>query len=122
MLNKLFNKEPNIRFYFLTKEENRKRLTWDDLETIEGMADGSASAKGLKALAARFMVDENNKYLSHDAGLKVLGALSSDDIGAVLKKFAEAMQGAVAPKASGNGSNSPSEAGQPAPFPDGSQS
>lgn len=108
------DKPVKIRFYFGNQAENRKRLTWDDLETIEGMQNGDVSSKGVKQLAARFMADEKNQYLPFDRALKILGALSADDIGDVLRQFTEALNSTAVNPTSGNGSRSPSEAGQAA--------
>lgn len=107
-------KTVKIRFFFDIQAENRKRLTWDDLETIEGMQNGETSIKGLKQLAARFMADEKNIYLPHEQALKVLGKLGADEISDVLRKFTEALQSAAVNPQNGNGSRSPSEAGQAA--------
>ena len=116
----LWNKDKpvKIRFYF-DAETRRKRLTWDDLETVELMQEGRVSIGRLKELAARFMVDEKNEYLPHEKAVKVLGSLVEADIQDVLTQFVAALNEAAVPKASGNGSNSPSEAGQATPFPDG---
>ena len=102
------DKPVKVRFYF---DRNQKRMTWDDLNTIEMMREGNVSTRGLMALAARFMADEHNNYLPHDKAMKVLGGLNEDDIKSVLAQFTEAMQGAAVPNTNGSDSNSTSKVG-----------
>jgi hypothetical protein len=120
MLNNFFNKEKDvkIKFYF---DPDQKRMTWDDMNTLEGISNGDVSSTRIMALAARFMADDNNNYLPHEKALKVLGGLNQDDIEDVLKKFTDALTGAAIPNASGEPSNLPSEVGQATGSPDGSQ-
>lgn len=112
------DKPVKIRFYF---DKTQKRMTWDDLNTLEMMREGDVSTRGLMALAARFMADANNKYLLHEKAMKILGGLNEDDIKAVLQQFTEAMQGAAVNPTNGNPSNLRSEAGQATGFPAGSE-
>lgn len=123
MFPSLFNKNqtPKIRFLFNNQAENRKRLTWDDLETIEKLFSGEASTAGLKSLAARFMADDKDQYLPHEQAVKALGKLAADDIQDVLKRFVEAINGAAVNPQSGNGSNLPFVAGQAETLPHGQQ-
>ena len=109
-----FLKEKNvkIRFLFGNQTENRKRMSWGDLNTIEMIQDGQVSSVRLTALAARFMVDEKGAYIPHDRAIRTLENLNQDDIESVLKQFTEAMQAAAVPPTSGNPSPLPSEVGQ----------
>lgn len=113
------DKKVVIRFHF-DNEQRRKRLTWDDMETIELMQEGQTSARRLKALAARFMVDEQGQFLPNDKALKILGSLTEEEVGDVLTQFVEALNGAAIPKSNGSGSSLPSEAGPAETLPDGS--
>lgn len=115
-------KDTVIRFRF-DAEERRKRLTWDDLDTIEMMQEGEVSPRRIKTLAARFMVDDKGQYIPHEKALKVLGSLMEEEIADVLAKFSEAIQGAALPKANASESRSRSEASSPIlpPSPDGAE-
>jgi hypothetical protein len=115
------NKDKTIRFRF-DAEERKKRLTWDDLETIEMLQEGELSPRRVKALAARFMTDDKGQYLPYDKALKTLGSLMEEEIQDVLVKFIEAIREAALPKASASGSSSHSVAPSqtPTPSPDGS--
>lgn len=104
-----------IRFMF-----GSKRMTWDDLNTIEMLREGAASSLRLMNLAARFMVDEKNNYLSYDKAQKILGALNEDDIKDVIGKFVEALTNAAIPPTNAPASNSRSEAGAESALPAGS--
>lgn len=105
-------------FPFLKKDENVKirfmfgknRMTWDDLNTIELLREGAASSLRLMQLAARFMVDEKNQYLSHDKAQKVLGGLNENDIKDVIAKFVEALNDTAVPPTNAPTSKQPSEA------------
>lgn len=119
MLNFLNRDKPvKVRFYF---DKQNKRMTWDDLNTLEAMRDGDVSARGLMSMAARFMADDNNNYLDHAKAMKVLGGLNEDDIKSVLEQFTQAIQGAAIPNTSGNPLNSPSVVGAATDSPAGSQ-
>jgi hypothetical protein len=115
------NKDKTIRFRF-DAEERKKRLSWDDLDTMEMIQEGEASSRRIKALAARFMTDDKGQYLPYDKALKTLGALMEEEIADVLVKFSEAIQEAALPKANASGSSSHSVAPSqtPTPSPDGS--
>jgi hypothetical protein len=113
------DKKVVIRFHF-DNEQRKKRLTWDDLETIELMQEGETSPRRLKALAAKFMVDEKGEFLSDDKAIKILGALKEEEIVEVMSQFAEALNGAAIKKENGSGSSSPSAAGPVETLPDGS--
>lgn len=115
------NKDKTIRFRF-DAEERKKRLTWDDLDTMEMMQEGEVSSRRIKALAARFMTDDKGQYLPYDKALKVLGSLMEEEIADVLTKFGAAIQEAALPKDSASASNSHSVAPSPThnPSPDGS--
>ena len=101
-----------IRFLFKDPKETRKRLTWDDLETMENLQSGKAGIGALKSLAARFMANEKDEYLPAEQAEKILGKLSADDIQDVLRQFTEALTGAAIPPQSARGLNSPSVVGQ----------
>jgi hypothetical protein len=115
------NKDKTIRFRF-DAEERKKRLTWDDLETIEMLQEDGLSLRRVKALAARFMTDDKGQYLPYDKALKTLGSLMEEEIADVLAKFIAAIQEAALPKASASVSSSHSAAPSPTstPSPDGS--
>ena len=108
-----------INFYF--SEQARKRLTWDDLDTIEMMQEGEVSTRRLRSLCARYMVDGNNVYLPHAKAMKLLGVLTEEEIQQTIKAFVEAMGQAALPKANGNSSGQPSEVAQVSEFPTGSE-
>jgi hypothetical protein len=95
-----------INFYFST--EVKKNLTWEDRDTIEAWGEGEITSRGLRSLAARFMVNEKNEYLPHRQAMKELGKLTDDEITPVLERFATALQEASVPKANGTPSPSPS--------------
>jgi len=120
MLNSFFNKDKPVKIYFYF-DKTQKRMTWDDLNTVEMMQEGNVSTRRLMAFAARYMADVNNNYLPHEKALRILGSLNETDIADVLKQFTEAMQGAAVPNASGNPSSLQSEAGPAADSPVGSQ-
>lgn len=109
-----FNKDKTvkIKFVFNSIEENRKRVTWDDLNTLESISSGGASSRDIMLFAARFMADEKGQYLPHEKGVKILGGLNGDDIADVLKQFTEALSESTVPKVNGGVSNSPSAVGQ----------
>jgi hypothetical protein len=109
-----------INFYF--SNEARKRLTWDDLDTIEMMQEGQVSTRRIRALAARFMTNEGNEYLPFEQAYKSLGKLTEEEITDVLKKFTEAMKGAAVPNPNGGSSKPPSEVAQPSESLPGSES
>lgn len=109
-------KDVVIRFRF-DPEERKKRLTWDDLETIEMLQEGELSPRRVKALAARFMVDDKGQYIPYDKALKTLGSLMEEEITDVLARFIEAIQEAALPKVSASGSSSHSVAPSPTPTP-----
>lgn len=115
------DKPVKIRFYFENQQQNRKRLTWDDLNTVEMMREGEVSARGLMALAARFMADEKNNYLPHEKAMKILGGLNNEDIQSVLKQFTEGMEQAAVPNMNGSASNLTPKAGSEGTLPAGSQ-
>lgn len=114
------DKDVKIRFFF-DREKSNKRMTWDDLETIEMLQEGNTSARRLKSLAARFMVDDKNNYLDQKKAEQTLGSLSSDEIADVLKQFTDALMGAAVNPQIGSGSNLPSGPGQAGTLPAGSQ-
>lgn len=106
------NKDANVKIRFLFDSEiRRKRMTWDDLTTLELMREGEVSPRGVKLLAAHFMVDERHQPIEEAKALKILGRLTEDEIEDVLNTFSEAILEAAVPKVKGNGSNSPSEVG-----------
>jgi hypothetical protein len=96
-----------INFYF--SNEAKKRFTWEDRDTIEAMQEGEVSTRGLRNLAARFMVDSNNKYMDHKRAKAELGKLTEEESTAVLEKFMKALMETAVPNPSGSSSKLPSE-------------
>lgn len=117
-----FLKEKTVKIRFLFDGELRKkRMTWDDLETLELMQEGQSSPRRLKLLAAHFMVDEKNQPISEEQALKTLGKLTEEEIKDVLAQFTQAIQEAAVPNASGPSLTSTPKAGSEETPPAGSQ-
>jgi hypothetical protein len=112
------DKPVKITFYF---DKSQKRMTWDDLNTVEMMQEGNVSATRLMSFAARFMANEKNQYLPYEKAVKILGSLNEADIADVIRQFTEALQGTAVPNASGKPSPSPSDPGPATASPDGSE-
>ncbi len=96
-----------INFYF--SKEVKSRLTWEDRDTLEAMFEGEISSRGLRNLAARFMVDKENKYLDFKVAKRELGKLNDEESAVVLKKFMEALKDAAIPKGTGTSLEPPLE-------------
>jgi hypothetical protein len=111
-----------INFLFRSTQENNKRLTWDDLDTLEKMREGETTSIGMKNLVARFMADGKNVYMPHEKAIKILGKLSSDEITDVISQFTSALQNAAVSPMSGSALNLTQKVGSEETLPVGSQS
>jgi hypothetical protein len=98
------------------------RMSWDDAETMEMWQAGDRNMGRMKTMAAHWMVDEKNEYMSEKDAIKVLGRLSLEETEETLIKFFNAFSSNTINPTNGNASNLPSEAGQAATFPAGSAS
>lgn len=115
------DKTPKIHFHFRSTTENNKRLTWDDLDTLERLHEGEASSIGMKNLVARFMANENNVYMPHEKAIKILGKLSQEDITDVINKFVESLNNAAISPPNGSALNLTQKVGSEETLPVGSQ-
>src|SRR5215216_1614869 len=115
-------KDKTVKIRFLIDRSTlNKRMSWDDLETIEMMREGESSPRRLKTLAAHFMADDAGNYLPEDKALKILGSLTGDEISDTLKKFTDALQESAVSPQSGSASNSLLRVGSEGALPDGQQ-
>jgi len=107
-----FLKKPETKIDFLIDMQNRReRMTWKYLKIVERMQKGTAGSEDIQILAAHFMVDDKDEYLSEEKAIKILDDLPQDEIIEVLGKFTEAISNSAVPKASGSNSRLPSEVG-----------
>ena len=115
MFSSFRKEEPaRIQFHF-----DGDQVSLDDIIYIEHIQQGKPSAEELKMLMCHFLVDDKGKYMTEEQAGKILGKLKRQELVDVQERFVEAIQESSIPKASGNGSNSPSNPGQAETFPDG---
>jgi hypothetical protein len=66
------------------------RITLDDVIALEE----KQSAKSMKFILARFVINEAGEYMPTDEAIKAVGALTMRELRDVSSQFAEAMKGA----------------------------
>lgn len=124
-------------FNFLKKEETKKLVRfYIDQNTIEermiwkiqkawkrlvNKRDPNEIDEDMQMVLGRFMVNGDNEYLSEEDAIAVLDNLTSSEIRDAASKFFDTFNSLLIPKANGNSSRLPSEAGSPKESPNGSQ-
>lgn len=102
-----------IRFFI--DKNLLENMAEEEYEAIEMAQDGQGRLYRLRPLMARFMVDEQNKPLSHDAAKRELGRIPMGEFSAVTVQFADAFRSYAVPPVSERPSNSLSEVNSAAP-------
>lgn len=105
----------DVKIRFFIAKNLIENMTEEEYEAIEMAQDGQARLYRLRPLMARFMVDEQNIPLSHEAAKKQLGKIPMGEFADVTTKFADAFRAYAIPPSSEKPSNSPSEVNSAAP-------
>jgi len=104
-----------MQLHFHTNPTLFKQLPEEDFEAIERAQDGEVRLYRLRPLIARFMVDDQNQPLTHEAAMKQLGRIPTGEWDEVIRQFADAFRDAAVPNTNGSLSKSPSDPTSTAP-------
>ena len=77
-----------------------EEMTWEEMETIQDVANGQVDLRALRKLCAAHMIDERGEPVDVARAMKEIGRLKRAEMAEPLKALAEAIQ---IPPVSGGG-------------------